>query len=180
MRLRIRRTTLQKFARFPRFFYFRFIRLHTSTEEMARGVAIGLFIGMTPTSPFQMILAIALAALFNGNQLLAALLTWITNPLTSVPIYGLAYWIGRFFLQGPPLREVLEHEYGLLEVWLKMGWRFFGTVMFGGLILGLVAGVIGYYVSIPIYRRVREKRIEKLRRRQLRAHLPVKNLPGAE
>jgi len=169
MRLKVRRSTLQRWARFPRYIYVRFLRLYGAPEENARGVAIGIFVAMTPTSPFQMIIAVALASLLKGNQFMAAILTWVTNPITWPPIYGAAYWIGRLFLKAPPLRDVLQEELGLLQTWLKMGWQFFGCMMLGGVILGIICGLLGYYLTTPLYKILRERRQKKIRRRQLRA-----------
>lgn len=172
MRLRPRRSTVDKFLRAGKFIYYRFVRLYAAPEEMARGVAIGLFVSLTPTSPFQMIIAIFLASLFKGNQLIAALLTWLTNPITSPFLYAASYWIGSLFLTSPPFKELLAQDLSLLELLSKMGWRVFASLMIGGFISGTILGVIGYYFTAPIYRIVRERRQQRIRRHILRSQPP--------
>ena len=79
----------------------KFIRLRGSPDEIAKGVALGIFIGMTPTLGFQMPIAVFFAFLLKENKLAAALGVWITNPVTAPVIYGLQYESGRLLLGLP-------------------------------------------------------------------------------
>lgn len=172
MRLRPRRSTIDKFIRAGKLIYFRFVRLYASPEDMARGVAIGLFVSVTPTSGFQMVLAIFLASILRGNQLMAALLTWITNPVTTPFIYAATYWLGSLFLTSPPLKELLTQDLTITVLLSKLGWRVFASLMIGGLLSGTVLGLIGYYFTAPVYRILRERRQQRIRRRILREQPP--------
>lgn len=67
---------------------------HLNRHSAAGGVAIGLFCGLIP-GPFQMLGAAIGALLFRCNLPLALFVTLYTNPLTIVPLYMLAYGIGR-------------------------------------------------------------------------------------
>lgn len=73
---------------------------HLNRHSAAGGVAVGLFCGLIP-GPFQMLGAAILAALFRVNLPLALATTLYTNPLTIVPLYFLAYQIGRLVLLHP-------------------------------------------------------------------------------
>ncbi|WP_299494966.1 DUF2062 domain-containing protein [uncultured Shewanella sp.] len=55
--------------------------------------AVGLFVGWIPM-PFQMVLAAALAIVFNVNIPVAVALVWITNPLTMPFMFYGAYILG--------------------------------------------------------------------------------------
>jgi len=68
---------------------------HLNRHSAAGAVAIGLFCGLIP-GPFQMLGAAGLALLFRVNLPLALVCTLYTNPLTIVPLYFVAYQIGRF------------------------------------------------------------------------------------
>lgn len=70
---------------------------HLNRRSAAGGVAAGLFCGLIP-GPLQMIGAAACALFFRANLPLALLTTLYTNPLTIVPLYLLAYQIGRLLL----------------------------------------------------------------------------------
>src|SRR6056297_1739014 len=76
----------------------RFIRLRGSPEEIAKGFALGIFIGMTPTFGIQMPLAFFFAWILRENKLAALVGVWITNPLTAPFIYASEYEIGRLLL----------------------------------------------------------------------------------
>lgn len=66
-------------------------------ETVARGVAVGLFVSLLPV-PMQMLFAALLSILLNANIPIAVGLTWLSNPLTFVPITYFIYFIGRLVL----------------------------------------------------------------------------------
>ena len=68
---------------------------HLNHRSAAGAVAAGLFCGLIP-GPLQMIGAAVCALVFRVNLPLALLVTLYTNPFTIVPLYILAYQIGRF------------------------------------------------------------------------------------
>lgn len=66
---------------------------HFTQHSASLGVAIGLFIAFVPL-PGQMLMAALLCLLLRGNLLLAVGSTWITNPVTFVPINYFIYTVG--------------------------------------------------------------------------------------
>ena len=72
---------------------------HLHRRSVAGGVAVGLFCGMIP-GPLQMLSAALLAILFRVNLPVAVIGTWFTNPLTIVPLYFIAYSLGKFVTGG--------------------------------------------------------------------------------
>lgn len=67
---------------------------HLHRRAVALGVAIGLVTGLIP-GPVQMLLAAIIAIPLRANIPAAVFTTLYTNPLTFVPLYVLAYNIGR-------------------------------------------------------------------------------------
>jgi uncharacterized protein (DUF2062 family) len=67
---------------------------HLNRHSAAGAVAAGLFCGLIP-GPLQMLGAAISAVAFKVNLPLALLVTLYTNPFTIVPLYLLAYQIGR-------------------------------------------------------------------------------------
>jgi len=67
---------------------------HLNRHSAAGAVAAGMFCGLIP-GPLQMIGAAVCALVFRVNLPLAMLVTLYTNPFTIVPLYVLAYQIGR-------------------------------------------------------------------------------------
>lgn len=86
---------------------------HLHRRSVAGAVAVGLFCGLIP-GPFQVISAVLFAVLFRVNLPLSALVTAYSNPFTIVPLYLLAYELGRRVLGAangahaapPPFPEV--------------------------------------------------------------------------
>ena len=63
-------------------------------RRVAMGVAVGLAVGVVPL-PTQMVLAAVAAIACRANVAAAVAATWLTNPLTLVPIWSLAILLGR-------------------------------------------------------------------------------------
>ena len=66
--------------------------------KRARGLAICVFSGCFPLFGLQTFLGLGLASLLRGNHFLAAAGTWISNPITYIPLYWLNYRVGCIFL----------------------------------------------------------------------------------
>ncbi len=73
---------------------------HLNRRSAAGGIAVGLFCGLIP-GPFQMLGAAICAVLFRVNLPLALITTLYTNPLTIVPLYFVAFALGRATLGEP-------------------------------------------------------------------------------
>jgi uncharacterized protein (DUF2062 family) len=77
--------------------------------SVARGVAVGLFIGLLlPLAQF--LFAAVFAIWLRANVAVAAAATLVTNPLTFAPIYWLAHRIGSVLLGHPSAETRAEAE----------------------------------------------------------------------
>ena len=70
---------------------------HLNRHSAAGAVAVGMFCGLIP-GPFQMLGAAICAVIFKVNLPLALFSTLYTNPVTIVPLYVVAFAIGKFAL----------------------------------------------------------------------------------
>ena len=108
-----------------------------SPGYQARGLAAGVFTGCLPFFGLQIVLGVALASAMRGHPLLAAAGTWISNPLTTLPMCWLNLQVG-ILLLGPietmPALEQLASQ-GLGE----LGWSFGIRLLLGSLLMGLLA-----------------------------------------
>jgi len=86
---------------------------HLNRRSAAGAVAAGLFCGLIP-GPFQMIGAAICAVIFRVNLPLALFTTLYTNPLTIVPLYLVAFTLGKFSLGelGSGSRFTAPPDYG--------------------------------------------------------------------
>jgi uncharacterized protein (DUF2062 family) len=136
-----------------RYVYLRFLRLQGTPEQLARGTAAGVFAGSFPLFGFQIIIGVAVATALRGNRIMAAASTWVSNPLTYVPIFAFNYQVGLWLLGGGPAENFQDLD--TLKGWADMGTEVSVRLMLGSTLVGVVAGVVSYFGGLPLIRRVR-------------------------
>ena len=129
------KTVIHRFRDFLSWFW----NQEGSPAGRAKGLALGIFSGCFPFFGFQTVMGIALARLFRGNQLIAATATWISNPITYLPLYWLNYRLGSYVLGD---KQILRRVGDLNpnELWAN-GWFFICKLFIGSAITGSFAGV---------------------------------------
>lgn len=119
-------------------------------RSVPRGVALGALVGII--FPFAQILFAALLALpIRANVPVAALTTFITNPLTTPFIWFIAYEVGAFILRvdaltyGKPIGTAVQTtDVGNMMQWVTGA----ATITaFGLVVLGIVTSAILYVVT---------------------------------
>jgi uncharacterized protein (DUF2062 family) len=140
--------------------YRRFIKLQASPHAIAGGMALGLFIGMSPFFGLHVITAVALAALFKWSKITALIGVQITNALTAPVIYPVNYWIGSK-LAGSSGRALWPADFSFGEITdlLRQSTHIITDLMIGGVVLGLPLAIGGYAVTLRLviaYRRRRQ------------------------
>ena len=80
---------------------------HLHRRSVSGGVAVGMFCGLIP-GPFQMLGAAILAILFRVNLPVAVFTTLYTNPVTIVPLYIIAYYLGTLLTGGGASAAIVE------------------------------------------------------------------------
>ena len=119
-----------------------------------------MFAGAFPLIGLQTIIGIAIASCIQGNKVVAAASTWISNPFTYVPLFALNFHIGRWLLRLPPITDLPDSPADI-EAWLAMGRDVAAAMMLGSLITGIIASVLGYYIGLTVAMRVRTAREAK-------------------
>jgi uncharacterized protein len=143
-----------------RYYYLRLMRLKGQPEEVAGGVAIGVFIGMTPTVPLHTILAVVIAFLAGKSKLAAALGAWICNPLFLPFIYILDYKVGQSITGSEGLELSFAPEHLTISHLLEVGREVSFSLLMGGLITGLMVAIPSYFVTkrlVILYRKRKRK-----------------------
>jgi len=75
------------------------VSLDDSVHNIALGTAIGVFIALTPTVGIQMILVMLVALFLRFNRMAALIAVYITNPITTIPIYYFNYKVGTLIFE---------------------------------------------------------------------------------
>ena len=78
--------------------------------------------------------------MFRGNHLLAMVGTWISNPLTYLPLYWFNYQVGASLLGSQGDLKYL-HNLSHQELW-EQGWLFSRRLLLGSSLVGLIAAII--------------------------------------
>ena len=141
-----------------------FNKFDGSPDYVARGLAIGVFVGITPTMPFQTALALGLAALCRGSKPAAVLGIWSGNPLTTPLLYAGCCRIGVLILGRPA--AILSFQQQSFVEFLKSGADFCFAALAGGAILGILPALAVYYMT----------RIAILRMRGMPGYAPPERL----
>jgi uncharacterized protein (DUF2062 family) len=113
-----------------------------SRKNVTRAFTLGLFLAFIPL-PIHAILATVLALLLRLNIPAAVVGTLIANPLTVVPMFVWAYWVGCQLLMLPPDPIHFDMSWDWFTTELIPIWKPF---LLGCLVSGLLVAVLGYMV----------------------------------
>ncbi len=159
-------------------------RLPGSPERIARGIWAGVFTTFTPFYGIHFVIAALVSRCVQGNLLAALLGTFFGNPLTYLPIGVISLKTGHFLL-GTEFEKGDKHSliqkftnagYDLLHnIWAmftdaNMDWSglriFWGEVFYpyliGGILPGIIAATIAYYLSVPVIRAYQKRRARQI------------------
>jgi len=158
--------------RSAKYFFLRFTRLQGNPTVLARGIAIGTFIGITPTIPFHTILALFFAVSLRGSKIAALLATFlVSNPLTFFLQYYLSFRIGNLLLSRhiswekmSELMAAISNGGNFSESLTALGHMGMTTIfvlLLGGFILAIPFTVATYVLSFLFFRSLQQKRRER-------------------
>ena len=133
--------------------------LNVDEYTLARGAAIGLFIGLTPTVGIQVVLLVIASMIFRANFPVALVLSFISNPLTMAPLYFGFNRLGEVILgvlpvptiDWPGIRGLIAEE--TLE-----------TIV-GSLAIAAPAAALGYFVFLWAWRKLKSRVAERAARK---------------
>ncbi len=158
-----------------RYYWLRLIRLRGNPFVIARGIAVGAFVGVTPTIPFHTVLTVFFCTILRANIIAAVVANWIvSNPVTIPVEYYLSWRIG-VLVTGKKVTwgqvQLMLHEIhsaSFLEA-ARMLCCKFAEVLYclvtGGLLLALPVGLISYFCAVYYYFYLQRKRQERFLKR---------------
>ena len=167
------------FRRAGQYVLHRMRRLPDNPHRIARGIFAGTFISFTPLFGLHIFGAALVAWLVRGNILAALLASLLGNPLTFPIIAIFALKFGHLMLGMEVALDIHTVTSAFVNAWGELWYNFktfftpaqshwdnlrnfFKTIFWpycaGGVILGLIAGTIMHYVTLPFiiaYQKVR-------------------------
>ncbi|HEY0945052.1 MAG TPA: DUF2062 domain-containing protein [Opitutaceae bacterium] len=124
-------------------------------ESFARAWLVGMVVTMIPFLPLQTVIACVIGFMVGANLPVCFILQYVSNPATAVVQLPASYVVGCFVLGrdvGAALHRVRTAPSSLLSG------ETFGVLLLGSIVLGLVFGLAGYFLTQLLWvDRVRKK-----------------------
>ncbi|MEM7742206.1 MAG: DUF2062 domain-containing protein [Pseudomonadota bacterium] len=159
-------------------------RLPDSPHRIALGFACGALASFTPFFGFHFFVAAGLAWVLRANVLASLFGTVVGNPFTFPLISGLSLWVGRGIMglgNGTSDFEAITTAFAAAfnDIWstakswfgygpsmvdglIKFFWDVFLPYLIGGLVPGLAAGILCYFLLGPLVAAYQERRRKKI------------------
>ncbi len=130
-------------------------KLQGDPHYIAMGMAIGVFIGVTPTFPLHTVLAVTLAFVLRGSKPAAVLGVWFGNPITMPFFYWVSYKIGMLILGNS---IPFDKNYVSITELLKLGLDVTAALITGGVLLGILPAIGTYFITRKIFTMIRHRK----------------------
>lgn len=129
-------------------------KLSGDPRYIGRGMAIGIFVSMTPFFPFHTAIAVSIAVVLRGSKRAAAVGVWLSNPLTIPLCYYVIYKMGMFILGDD---TAFNPDWKTFSDILEMGFTIVTAMIIGGAVIGGALAVPAYYTTKKIFTRIQNR-----------------------
>jgi len=117
-------------------------------KTVVPAVAWGIFVGFLPV-PGHVLIAILGSLFLRCNIPVAALATFISNPLTIGPIFYFSYRVGAKLLSVPPRPFTIELSFDWLQTTFASIWQ---PLLLGSILVGAVCSLTAYILLDVLWR----------------------------
>ena len=140
------RPRIRKWRRAWRYWFLQLRRSREKPQRIARGLAAGVFAGFLPFFGFQTIVGAVLAVLLRGNKIAAVLGTWISNPLTYLPLFWWNLQVGCWLLGS----SVVLHpdSFNSMQAFLRLQRDFISCMLLGSVLMGFFGALAAYFLAL--------------------------------
>lgn len=158
--------------RTARYYFLKLKRLRGDSVSLARGMALGIFIGITPTIPLHTISILLLSFPFRASKisgLLASMM--VSNPLTFFPTYYFSWLIGDYLLPGiltwekiDSIMVTISSDARFMDVISELallGTDAISVLLLGGCVLAAPFAIAGYFLSLNFFKVIEKKRAKR-------------------
>ncbi len=138
--------------------YSRFLRIRGTPKDISLGLALGIFIGFSPTFGIQIVIAVFFASVLKWSKLAAVLGVQITNPLTAPFIYTLTYSLGAWIIGSEKTLKLSSlKSLGALIDMIYNAPLIFSALTLGGVMVGLPLSITVYLTVFWFTNRYQEQ-----------------------
>lgn len=130
------------------------LHLGDPPERTALAFAVGAFIAFTPTYGLHFATALLCAWLFRLNPIALMAGNLLNNPWTFLPIVGSSMWVGLLIVPVGQPPSIAWNDFTFRVLWDQLG-PFVVPFALGHTILGIIAAMIGYFLTYQAIRRFR-------------------------
>ncbi|MBE6357371.1 MAG: DUF2062 domain-containing protein [Lentisphaerae bacterium] len=165
------------FKRLCKYLYIKMVRGTGSPDYIARGWALGMFVGCVVPVFCQLIVSVPLSFVFRCSKIGAVLGTFITTPPTAIFIYPVLIWVGNKVINGNlsadsagKLLEIFNSDLPFIDKWQAFadtGGSLVAAFFAGGLLWAVIMTPLTYFGVRFLVVRYRKMR-EALRKRSAR------------
>ncbi len=118
---------------------------------IAKGFALGSFVGMLPKPGFQVLVSLSIATLFKLNKKAACIAVFNTNLATGAFVFSFNYWLGKKILGVNPSFELGNKlDFQFIPIILRAGSDVFLSMFVGGILTGLLTATIAYFILLKV------------------------------
>ncbi|MDD3117681.1 MAG: DUF2062 domain-containing protein [Victivallales bacterium] len=136
-------------------------------ECVAKGVALGLFIGLLVPMGGQILIVLPLAFWLKANKITACAFTMVTNHFTVLFLYPFQCVLGSYIIASPLTYKRVEQlfiDFFKSPSWhelILMGDEIIIPFFVGGALLAVTSSVIGYFTSLRLVRTLRNRKAKR-------------------
>lgn len=165
-----KRVRSSRLKRALKMLYIKIVRDRGTPEYIARGWALGMFVGCVVPVFCQLIVAVPLSFVFRCSKIGAAGGTFITTPPTAIFIYPIQCFIGSWLLASPlSLAEMRDATARLTaqadySSFIAMGGKVIAAFFAGGLLWAAIMTPLTYFGvkrMVTSYRKFRSEKQKK-------------------
>jgi hypothetical protein len=141
--------------RWGRYIYLRLVRQNDEPERVAKGLGLGVFLGIFPTFGVGTIMAVLIATWAKWNRASAALGTFIMNPFFNPFFMSLSVVVGNLLV--PPRLRITVESFSNGRLWSG----FFHAVpvyLLGNMLVSLFFAALAYWLALGAVKAYRQRR----------------------
>lgn len=147
----------ERARRWGRYIYLRLVRQNDAPDKVAKGVGLGVFIGIFPTFGVGTILAILIASWAKWNRVSAVLGTFIMNPLFNPFFMSLSIVTGNFFV--PEGSRITVEMFRNGKLWHGV-LHAIPTYLLGNFLVSTACATLAYWLTLGAVRGYQRRRAE--------------------